>query len=129
MIEDAGRRRPSVGVNYCSAMRELVERDGAVDLIEVEPQTIWLHAPGATAPYRVDEDALADLVALPVPKLLHGIGFPVGGTCIPDRMHLPVMREMIAALQPAWVSEHLAFNEVHTENEAFTTAFMLPPRQ
>src|SRR5262245_7550529 len=62
-------------------------------------------------------------------KLLHGVGFPVGGGCPPNPAQLPPLLEMIAALAPSWMSEHLAFNRADDRHGAFQTGFLLPPLQ
>src|SRR5262245_51297546 len=84
---------------------------------------LWRCAPGAT-PF-LDEEALAALAGLPCRRVLHGVGYPVGGTRAPDRAALALLRRTIDALAPAWVSEHLSFN--HTGDGV--AGFMLPPRQ
>src|SRR5262245_64595347 len=84
---------------------------------------LWRCAPGAT-PF-LDEEALAALAGLPCRNVLHGVGYPVGGTRAPDRAALALLRRTIDALAPAWVSEHLSFN--HTAQGL--AGFSVPPRR
>jgi uncharacterized protein (UPF0276 family) len=118
-----------VGVTYFGGLDPVLERCAhRIDVVEVEPQTLWfLEADGG---YRPDRDTLEHLASYPAAKLMHGIGFPVGGTRRPDPRQVPPLREMAAALAPAWMSEHLSFNRAGgAAGEEFNTGFLLPPRQ
>lgn len=100
-----------------------------LDLIEVEPETLWAtsSAPGST--YRVDDRALSRLQTLPLRKLVHGVGFPVGGTAPLDVEHVERFVEVVEALESPWVSEHLSFSRAVSEGGWFATGFLLPPLQ
>lgn len=123
-------RLPELGVGavYVSAIDEILRED-LVAVVEVEPQTLWY--PGGTdgQSLRMDEEAYASIRSLEHPKLLHGIGYPVGGTRPPDPSQLPLLRRMIDELSPPWMSEHLSFNEAEDADGPFKTGFLLPPRQ
>lgn len=128
---DPGGALPTLGVGltYCSGLDAVLEQCGElVGVIEVEPQTLW-RDPGAERALRVDHDTLERLADLPYAKLLHGIGFPVGGTRPPSSRQIPPLLEMIGALQVPWMSEHLSFNLAMGPHGPFNTGFMLPPRQ
>jgi len=118
-----------VGVAYFSGLEALLAPGGLADVIEVEPQTLWLQPDAAASAYRVDADALARVAALPGAKVLHGIGLSVGGTLLPEAAQLAPFLATRTALGAPWVSEHLAFNRARDEAGAYTTSFMLPPRQ
>jgi uncharacterized protein (UPF0276 family) len=118
-----------VGVAYSSGLEPLLEPGGLVDVIEVEPQTLWLQPDHRYAAYRLDEAAVDRVAALPGAKIVHGIGFAVGGTLPPETAQLGPLLATRAALGAPWISEHLAFNRAHGEAGTYTTAFMLPPRQ
>ena len=49
-----------------------------LDALEVEPQAMWIEAPEAPEPYRLDDEALELVLVHPQAKLAHGVGFPVG---------------------------------------------------
>jgi len=119
-----------VGVAWFSGLEPLIAGEpGLVDVIEVEPQTLWLQPDPAVSRYRVDGDALERTRRLPGRKILHGIGFAPGGTLEPEVSQLPPLLEMRTALDCPWMSEHLSFNRARGEDGVFTTGFLLPPRQ
>src|SRR5262249_28157415 len=66
------------------------------------------------------------IAALPQRKLVHGVGFPVGGSRLPDARHLEPLIETIECLASPWASEHLGFN---TFGDGVNTGFLLPPLQ
>ncbi|SEG95889.1 Uncharacterized conserved protein, UPF0276 family [Nonomuraea solani] len=103
------------------------EHDGLLDLVdvvEVEPQVFWFPARATGAPYRLDVRAFERLARIPKPKLVHGVGHPVGGT-VADERHLRPFAESIALLQAPWASEHLSFNRAGSDD----LGFLLPPVQ
>lgn len=122
-----------VGLTYFGGLDPVLERcAGRIDVIEVEPQTLWYL--GADGAYRPDRETVRHLAAQPSANLLHGIGFPVGGVRPPDPRQVPPLLEMAAALSPPWMSEHLSFNRAAADDGAggeveFQTGFLLPPRQ
>ena len=118
-----------VGVAYFSGLEPLLESGGLADVIEVEPQTLWLQPDRDVDAWRVDAAALARVAALPGAKVIHGIGFAVGGTLAPQAAQLEPLLATRAALGAPWMSEHLAFNRARGEHGVYTTSFMLPPRQ
>jgi len=120
-----------VGLTWFSALGPVLDvNPGLVNLLEIEPQTFWRRDP-VTGTLVVDRSMLDQLLANPLPKLIHGIGFPVGGTRPPSPEELDLLREMAVALRVPWLSEHLSFNLVGEERSARThrTSFLLPPRQ
>jgi len=117
-----------VGIVYLPELEPLLL--GAPDLIsvvEIEPQTLWLYAPRSEQPYRFMPGSLDRLRRLPQVKLVHGVGFPVGGTHPPDATAIALFRETIETLSAPWASEHLAFNRAGPAHTAFNTGFLLPP--
>ncbi len=94
-------------------------------MLEIEPQTTWVKTPGAASPYRVSEEVLEHLLALPGRKLVHSIGAPVGGSVRPDPAQLELLQQMIERFDAPWASDHLSFNQT----PEFATGFFLPPRQ
>jgi uncharacterized protein (UPF0276 family) len=119
-----------VGVICIPKLEPLIEAAAdLIDVIEVEPQTLWRRAEGAVEQYRVDANRLVRIKGLPGRKILHGVGFPIGSVRPPSAAQLPPLREMIDALAPPWMSEHLAFNRAAYEGRLVETGFLLPPRQ
>ncbi len=113
-----------VGLVYWPQLAPLIE---SVDLIEVEPQSYWHRT--ESGEYRVDVDALQMLAALPVPRIMHGVGFPVGGSEPPEPSHIPPLLEVRKALDASWASEHMSFNRFAGPRGKFNTGFFLPPLQ
>ena len=104
------RRALGVGIVYAPGLEPLLEEGlDVVPVLEVEPQTLWQELPGAAQSYRVDRETLDRLAALPQAKLVHGVGFPVGGSRAPDERSLPPLLETIEVLEAPWASEHLGF--------------------
>ncbi len=118
-----------VGLVYIPGLEPLFEsQDGALQVLELEPQVLWRYFPKRAQPYENQLDFLKRLQALPQAKTVHGVGFPVGGSRIPDLRHLAPLREAIRELKAVWASEHLVFNEsVDSKGKSIQTGFFLPP--
>lgn len=115
-----------VGVTYSSAIEPLLERYPAlVDVIEVEPQTMWIETRDSSEPYRVSDSLLEHIAQLPGRKIVHSVGTPVGGTMRPEPVQLALLWHTITKLDAPWASDHLSFNST----PEFRTGFFLPPRQ
>jgi uncharacterized protein (UPF0276 family) len=116
-----------VGVIYLPELVPLLEsRPDLVSVLELEPQTLWRYLPDRAMPYVQDRGELERIARLPQRKLVHGVGFPVGGSRLPDARHLEPLVETIECLGSPWASEHLGFN---TFGEGVNTGFLLPPLQ
>jgi len=123
-----------VGIIYAAGLDEVVGaglRAGVLDVVEVEPETLWATASGARREYRVNHQALSRIDAIDLPKLVHGVGFPVGGTAPLDVEHLRRFVEVVERLRSPWVSEHLSFSRTVDRANAgwYATGFLLPPIQ
>ncbi|QUC58720.1 DUF692 family protein [Streptomyces sp. A2-16] len=120
--------RPGVGLTYVPGLDDILhEVADLLDVVEIEPQSLWrVRGDGEIS---VDEDVLERLADLPGARLLHGVGNPVGGSCLPDPRHAALFGELAGRLRAPWVSEHLAFNRVADGRDGFHTGFMLPPCQ
>jgi len=119
-----------VGFTYNSGLDPLLEsHPNLIDVLEIEPQTLWFHTNSETIPYRIDAESLERIGSLSCPKILHGIGFPVGGSKPPDPRQIPPLLKMVNDLGAPWVSEHLSFNQANGPTGDFKTGFLLPPRQ
>lgn len=115
-----------VGVVYFSGLESLLEtHPGAVDVLEIEPQTMWLERPDRPGEIVVRAEVDEYIAALPCAKLVHSVGTPVGGSIAGIASQLPLLRECVKTMRAPWASEHLAFNLTPD----FFTGFFLPPRQ
>src|SRR5579863_7062985 len=123
-----GPRDLGVGVVWWPPLDTLChDREGLVDVIEVEPEAYWVPASNGPGFRSLLPGALAHL---PQPKLLHGVGAPLGGTCMPPHGHAAALCADIAALRPEHVSEHLSFTRFHADdNSPVFAGFMLPALQ
>jgi uncharacterized protein (UPF0276 family) len=106
--------------------------EGLVHVIEAEPETFWIPHPGPQSGFR-SQLPLA-LRHLPGPKLLHGVGAPFGGAARQSAAHVETISGDISALRPAWISDHLSFNQYtrpgeRGPGEIVCTGFFLPPAQ
>jgi uncharacterized protein len=118
-----------VGVVYWTALDPLVRSD-CVEVVELEPQTLWTKALTTSGwTYRLNEPLFDAVANLPQPKLLHGVGHPLAGTVDDPIEALPLLRRMAERLDAPWVSEHLSFNRVRRGAQVHETGFLLPPSQ
>ena len=115
-----------VGLTHSPGLEPLLlEQPGLAEIIEVEPQTMWLERTDLPERYLAPAEALERLQALPGRKLVHGVGLPVGGSVPVDEPQFPLLRRFCEALEPPYFSEHLSFNRT----PEFHAGFFLPPRQ
>ncbi len=118
-----------VGVTFFSGLEQTIRKNfDLINFLEIEPQTVWKQKELDTNEYIIDEQTITDINSFDVPKLLHSVGLPVGGTHLPDLGQIHLLKKMIEQMRSPWVSEHLSFNEVDNEKNFFT-GFLLPPRQ
>ena len=97
-----------------------------VDVVEVEPQTMWRSRPGG---WDLAEPAFRWVQGLGLPTLVHGVGFPVGGCHPPDPAGVALTAECAARLGAAHWSEHLSYNRTVLGNRSIDAGFLLPPAQ
>ncbi|WP_167092931.1 multinuclear nonheme iron-dependent oxidase [Massilia frigida] len=100
-----------------------------IDVIEIEPQPLWFKSAAAAVPYAINTDVLAQLRADPHPKLVHGLGFPIGGSVPPEPGQVALFADVVKALDASWASEHLSFSRASGPDGVFSTGFLLPPLQ
>lgn len=119
-----------VGVVYWPELRDVLDlSEQPLDLLEIEPQPFWLADDSSASGFRLDHRAFELLHQLPLPKLVHGVGFPVGGTVAPTRDELDTFRLAIEELDAVWASEHLSFTRVVNDGDTHDLGFLLPPLQ
>jgi uncharacterized protein (UPF0276 family) len=123
-----------VGLVYSSELDSLF-REGNPDLcvLELEPQTLWDRtfpaSAGGSPVYIPNASALQRIADLPQHKLIHSVGFPVGGSASLGDQHLAPLAEVALQMKAQWMSEHLSFNAVESEGKFEQAGFLLPPRQ
>jgi len=120
-----------IGLICFPGMETVVQSlSGYIDLIEIEPQTSWFTESPESDSFRFDPQFAAALVAMPQPKVFHGVGFPIGSTLLPPKSHFETLNAHIRAVKPIYTSEHLSFNRYcNTEGHVHQTNFLLPPLQ
>ncbi len=117
-----------IGITYFPGLEPVLERHaGSIQVLEIEPQTFWTCSRDGIL--RIQESTLDTVRAYSFPKLIHGVGAPVGGTLPPAPAQREPMRRTIDILRPAWVSEHLSFNRIRENGREAETLFLLPPCQ
>lgn len=115
-----------VGMVHAPGLEPVLEAGGdLIDVIEIEPQL--RRAPDGR--YQLDDGLFAAAERFGQPKLIHGVGFPVGGTQCPDAADLGPFAAAIERTAPAWASEHLSFNKARLDGREFFGGFLLPPVQ
>jgi uncharacterized protein (UPF0276 family) len=125
-VQDQGL---GVGIMWWPEVDELCNSArGLVDVIEIEPESFWSwNADGEG--FRACPRGI--LEHLSQPRLLHGVGAPLGGTCLPPTGHLETFARDVEALQPTYFSEHLSVNRFRLtpEGPEVFAGFLLPPLQ
>lgn len=115
-----------VGMTFAPALRPFLERHpAALDVLVLEPQTMWLTEDPFSGPFFEYRPAIEGFAALPGHKLVHSVGIPLGGTRPPDRNQCTLLAETVCRLGSPWVSEHLSVGG--TPHRA--AGFLLPPLQ
>jgi uncharacterized protein len=118
-----------IGLTWFAGLEPVLQDNaGLVDVLEIEPQSFWRREPNTHA-LLVDQSALDTLRHQHVAKLVHSVGFPVGGTLPPHAPDLELLRAFVLDLEVPWLSEHLSFNRVEDEQGIWHAGFLLPPRQ
>lgn len=123
-----------VGLVYNSELHPLF-REGHRDLcvLELEPETLWDRtfsaSTGGSPVYVPNASALQRIADLPQRKLIHSVGFPVGGTASLGDAHIAPLAAVTKQMNAPWMSEHLSFNTVELSHGKKQAGFLLPPRQ
>ena len=119
-----------VGLTWFPAWEDRFDSlSDAIDVIEVEPQTLCWQTDDPEEPFVLDESALMRLQALPQAKLVHGVSSPVGTSEIPNPAGVRLLAQAAAGLEAELSSEHLSFNRTRRDGGMSFAGFLLPPRQ
>lgn len=128
MADPRGFVAPKLGIGmiFAPALRPFLERrPDALDLLEFEPQTLWLADDAFAGPFFEYTPGIEMIAALPGHKLVHSVGMPLGGTRPPDPAQCALIAATASRLGSPWVSEHLSV--AGTPHRA--AGFLLPPLQ
>jgi uncharacterized protein (UPF0276 family) len=128
LADKASFRPPKLGAGmiYTPAIRTFLERRiEKFGVLEIEPQTMWLADNAIDGPFREYRAFIEAISALPVPKLVHSVGMPLGGTRRVNPDQLALIRATADRLDSPWVSEHLSV--AGTPHRS--AGFLLPPLQ
>lgn len=118
-----------VGIVWWPALDLLcAKEDGLIDVVEVEPEAFWSPLPAGQGFRSYLGEVLRHLAH---PKILHGVGGSLAGTCGPPKGHAATLAQDVEVLRPAYVSEHLNFSRFNArpQRSPASTSFMLPPLQ
>jgi uncharacterized protein len=117
-----------VGLTWFAGLEPVIQANAQlIDVLEVEPQTFWRR--GGEGGLVVDRASLDALVRQPLPKLIHSVSFPVGGTLGPSVDDVALLTSSVREMNSPWISEHLSFNRVADAAGDWHAGFLLPPRQ
>ena len=93
-----------VGVTYMPALEPLLNRfPDLVDVIEIEPQTLWISNGRQGDKYRALDGVFENIAALPFRKLVHSVGVPVGGSVKPEPQNLSLLLLRVWCRKHAWM--------------------------
>lgn len=113
-----------VGVIALGSLDQLWDGvEDLVDVVEVEPQTLWETRFGGGKV--ISPEPLSWLRSCGRPLLAHGVGYPVGGMTAPDPEGVLASAASARDLDAVHWSEHLAFNVAGDAH----AGFLLPPVQ
>jgi uncharacterized protein (UPF0276 family) len=100
-----------------------------IRVAEIEPATLWVRATAPDAAPRGSLLELQALASLPQARLLHGVGYPLGGTICDQERHVGEFRRWARALDAPWQSEHLSVLDLAGARGAVSCGFLMPPLQ
>lgn len=119
-----------IGVTYVQGLERLIESHfSLINVIEVEPQTLWNVQDEKCDSFSLNREQNDLLKSYAIPKIFHGVGYPIGGSVLPSHPFIITLLEHIEELQPVWFTEHLSFNRYFDGSEIVNTNFLLPPLQ
>jgi uncharacterized protein (UPF0276 family) len=118
-----------VGVVFAPGLEPLIEGGApAVDVLEIEPQTLWPGSGGENA-FRMPPAVVDWLRGIRLPKLVHGVGAPVAGAVPAPPGFASAFALAAHEVDAVWASEHLNFNRFRTSDGDYNTGLFFPPLQ
>lgn len=114
----------SIGLVYTLPLHGFIEaHPSLVEILEIEPQTLWFYRPDGFA---IDHARLRRVAALAPRICAHGVGAPVG-TARPRPAAYNLFAESVQQIGAEWASEHLSFNQACVDGRLREAGFLLPP--
>lgn len=101
-----------------------------IKVAEIEPQALSTKGTEPGSLPRSGPVERQRVAALPQRFLMHGVGYPVGGTICDQERHLGEFQRWAEVLSPPWTSEHLSI--LHVRGDAGPDrhcGFLMPPLQ
>uniref|UniRef100_UPI0025F4258B hypothetical protein n=1 Tax=uncultured Mucilaginibacter sp. TaxID=797541 RepID=UPI0025F4258B len=90
-----------VGLVYFQGFESfLASHSSLIDVVEIEPQTFWYDKNDECDAFKYDADVASFLNSYNRPKIFHGVGYPIGGTCVPPAQHFNTLRQQVQELKP-----------------------------
>jgi len=113
---------------YLPGLEQLLESQlHRLHAIEIEPQTFWHNKDAGCDSFSFDLEQARLVQQYPVAKTFHSVGFPIGGTSSTPVIDLQLLSRHASLIHPAWISEHLSFNNFEEDGRLLNTNFLLPP--
>ena len=100
-----------------------------IRVAEVEPQSLWTKGTRLDSLPRGSPFERRRLSTLPQRLLIHGVGYPIGGTVCDQERHIGEFRLWTEEVASPWVSEHLSIMHVHGSGGLQSCGFLMPPLQ
>ena len=100
-----------------------------ITVAEIEPQALSTKGTGVGSLPRTGPVEMHRVAALPQRFLIHGVGYPVGGTICDQERHIGEFQRWTEVLSPPWTSEHLSILHVRGAHADQHCGFLMPPLQ
>ncbi len=125
MIRDLG-----IGLVFLPGLESLVESfSDVIDVIEVEPQTLWYKKSSEDDLFFSNQNTNDWLIQQNKPIIFHSVSLPVGGSLPQEAGELNSLIKHKDILNPVYCSEHLSFNRRKNKCKTQNLNFLLPPLQ
>ncbi len=118
------------GAVYQPGLESIFEaHSDLIRVIEIEPQTRWIKSQLRGSHPKGSAHELMRFANMAQTKLLHGVGYPLGGTWCDQIEHVAEMRHWAAELGCTWSSEHLSILDIEADGAPVSCGFLMPPYQ
>lgn len=117
-----------IGVVYSRRLADALDLE-QVDVVEVEPQTLWYRTGAPQDAIRDDLEVFSRVRSGSRHCLVHSVGLPIGNSRPHDSAALRQLRQCIVALDAPYASEHLSFDRFEEHHGLQWSGFLLPPKQ
>lgn len=115
-----------VGMIYATALESFLMRSpGMLDVLEFEPQTMWIAKDALNGPFEAFQLAVDLFKQHKCKRLLHSVGVPLAGSRLPSPLQMELLAGLADELGSPWVSEHLSVGGTPHQS----AGFLMPPLQ